>query len=173
MSLKCWKKYLLDSILYKAPSVSENPKEYISSIDSSGYPKVDYIMNKYRASTIEYVLENPPPKLAVNDKEIKKNYNDTINNNNYKPKETHIHNSPPINNNTIPTKPRSKSCPPLKDLPCNNCKKMVPIDDLEPCERCGNGCYCSEECQYANWPIHKKKCRNLGLVIKMKRNYSF
>eukprot|EP01132_Coremiostelium_polycephalum_P006835 gene6835-8478_t len=107
-----------------------DPKEYISSIESSGLPKVDYIMDKHRASTIDYVIENDPPKQ-------------------------------------INTKPRSKSLP--KSISCNNCKKSCSIDRISPCDRCGNGSYCSTECKYAHWVFHKKQCRDLGMVIKMKR----
>ncbi|KAM9980231.1 hypothetical protein ACTFIZ_006469 [Dictyostelium cf. discoideum] len=150
---------LFESVLKPVNNPNQKPEQYISSIESSGMPKKEIVMNKFRSSTTyEYVIENsPPPKIFVNNeiKNVNNNNNDNSNNN---------------NNNT---KPRSKSCPPAKELPCNNCKRMCPIDLLEPCERCGNGCYCSEECQYENWISHRKNCRSVCMVVKMSRNNSF
>ncbi|EFA79666.1 hypothetical protein PPL_07525 [Heterostelium album PN500] len=114
-------------ILDQQPSHSMTPKEYISSIESSGMPKIGYIMDKHRASTVDYVIENDPPKLV--------------------------------------SKPRSKSLP--KNNPCQNCKRHC--SNETPCDRCGKGTYCSNECQYAHWSFHKKNCRDLGMVIKLKR----
>ncbi|KAK5584687.1 hypothetical protein RB653_006303 [Dictyostelium firmibasis] len=161
---------LFESVLKPVNDPKLKPEQYISSIESSGMPKKEIVMNKYRSSTTyEYIIENsPPPKIFVNNN----NSNSNNNNNNY----SNSNNNSTITtttNTSINTKPRSKSCPPAKELPCNNCKRMYPIDLLEACERCGNGCYCSEECQYENWISHRKNCRSVCMVVKMSRNNSF
>ncbi|KAM9959601.1 hypothetical protein ACTFIR_000684 [Dictyostelium discoideum] len=159
---------LFESVLKPVNDPKQKPEQYISSIESSGMPKKEVVMNKFRSSTTyEYVIENsPPPKIFVNNESKNENNNNNDNSNNNNKNNNN-------NNCSTNTKPRSKSCPPAKELPCNNCKRMSPIDLLEPCERCGNGCYCSEECQYENWISHRKSCRSVCMVVKMSRNNSF
>ncbi|KAN0055600.1 hypothetical protein ACTA71_008716 [Dictyostelium dimigraforme] len=167
---------LFESVLKPVNDPKQKPEQYISSIESSGMPKKDIVMNKYRSSTTyEYVIENsPPPKIFVNNNSynVNNNNNNNINNNNNSNTKTTTTTTTTTTNSSI-TKPRSKSCPPAKELPCNNCKRKCPIELLEPCERCGGGCYCSEECQYENWKTHRTVCRSLSMVVKMSRNNSF
>ncbi|KAN0009753.1 hypothetical protein ACTFIU_007054 [Dictyostelium citrinum] len=167
---------LFESVLKPVNDPKLKPEQYISSIESSGMPKKEVVMNKYRSSTTyEYVIENsPPPKIFVNNNiyNVNNNKNENNINNNFTTKTATTTTISTTSNSSI-TKPRSKSCPPAKELPCNNCKRMCPIDLLEPCERCGNGCYCSEDCQYENWVSHRKSCRSVCMVVKMSRNNSF
>ncbi|KYQ89255.1 hypothetical protein DLAC_09913 [Tieghemostelium lacteum] len=114
---------------------SLSTKDYIQSIQCSGLPRVDYIMEKCRRdSSVDYIIENDPKPVHKN----------------------------------ITTKPRSRTLP--NCLKCYNCKKHYPLDDLKPCDRCGNGVYCSDDCQFDHWKSHKKQCRDLGMIIKMKRD---
>ncbi|KAF2076328.1 hypothetical protein CYY_002384 [Polysphondylium violaceum] len=128
---------MVPPILNRDPTVAVDPREYIKSIEPSGLPKIDYIMDQYRASKIEYVIENDPPEY---------------------------------DNKTPRSCCSSSSSSSSSTYSCNNCKKSISEDDAQPCQRCGGGCYCSTECEYAGWRSHKKYCRNLGMVIKMKRN---
>ncbi|GAM22339.1 hypothetical protein SAMD00019534_055140 [Acytostelium subglobosum LB1] len=91
---------------------------------------MEYIMEKHRSSSVEYVKELDPPER-------------------------------------IKSIPRSNTLP--KTISCNNCKKNCSFEKISPCERCGNGVYCSSECKFAHWTFHRKTCRDLGMVIKMKR----
>lgn len=125
---------MVPPILMRDPTVAVDPKEYIRSIEPSGLPKMDYIMDQYRASKIEYVIENDPPEY----------------------------------DNKTPRSTTSSSSD-NQIYSCNNCKKHLSEDEAQPCERCGNGCFCSTECEYAGWRSHKKYCRNLGMVVKLKR----
>ncbi|EGG21664.1 hypothetical protein DFA_01550 [Cavenderia fasciculata] len=73
-----------------------------------------------------------------------------------------VERSPPV-----VTKPRSVSLP--NRVVCLNCKQCYNINKCNTCDRCSKGFYCSDECKYAHWPMHRKNCVKLEMVIKLKR----
>lgn len=42
---------------------------------------------------------------------------------------------------------------------CARCKKSEQPEALKRCGRCLQVCYCSADCQKADWPTHKKACK--------------
>ena len=42
---------------------------------------------------------------------------------------------------------------------CYYCRERFPIEKLSSCGRCKQACYCSKECQKADWKSHKKLCK--------------
>jgi hypothetical protein len=56
----------------------------------------------------------------------------------------------------------AKKSQPTRTSECNICKQVKVRSSMMLCERCRVRQYCCEECQAADWPIHKTICRHIG-----------
>jgi hypothetical protein len=49
---------------------------------------------------------------------------------------------------------------------CGKCETQMDNTKLMKCQRCKMTCYCSKECQVADWKSHKKACKEISSVVK-------
>jgi hypothetical protein len=68
--------------------------------------------------------------------------------------------------NHLYASPVGRFTPDISDtwIRCGHCAKAdtYAFDSLKMCGRCKVVCYCSSECQAADWPNHKKVCKHIA-----------